>query len=365
MARKRRQFNAFSLSFLDIMSCGFGAVVLLFMIINHGTQSHTQEVNKTRLSEAKRLSEQVLEGKRELVRIQNALKQAEDELKVSTGDAQKVIESIAEVELAMSDLEKTTLAKQEAVEKLKSDLQVQEDEAARLRGSVESFDNEGEALRSFAGDGNRQYLTGLRMGGRRILVLLDSSASMLDDTIVNIIRRRNLPDYQKLQSEKWRRAVRTMDWIATQIPKTSLFQMYTFNTEAQPLLRGTEGEWLETERGKHLNAAIDNLNKVIPNGGTSLHAAWDAILEMDPMPDNVILIVDGLPTQDRSKPKGGSVSARDRAKLFNDALGEMPGPFPVNIILLPMEGDPGASASYWRMAMQSGGSYMAPSADWP
>ena len=35
MRRKRREFSIFTLSFLDIMSCGFGAVVLLFMISKH------------------------------------------------------------------------------------------------------------------------------------------------------------------------------------------------------------------------------------------------------------------------------------------------------------------------------------------
>lgn len=35
MARKRRGFNVFSLSFLDIMSCGFGATILVFLIIDH------------------------------------------------------------------------------------------------------------------------------------------------------------------------------------------------------------------------------------------------------------------------------------------------------------------------------------------
>ena len=34
MARKRRNI-AFSLSFLDIMACGFGAVTLLFLILRH------------------------------------------------------------------------------------------------------------------------------------------------------------------------------------------------------------------------------------------------------------------------------------------------------------------------------------------
>ena len=32
MARKKRQFTTFNLSFLDIMSCGFGAVVLVWVL---------------------------------------------------------------------------------------------------------------------------------------------------------------------------------------------------------------------------------------------------------------------------------------------------------------------------------------------
>ena len=32
---KNRRITAFSLSFLDIMACGFGAVTLLFLILRH------------------------------------------------------------------------------------------------------------------------------------------------------------------------------------------------------------------------------------------------------------------------------------------------------------------------------------------
>jgi len=34
---KRRPVSAFSMAFLDIMFCGFGAVVLLVLILNHDT----------------------------------------------------------------------------------------------------------------------------------------------------------------------------------------------------------------------------------------------------------------------------------------------------------------------------------------
>ena len=37
----------------------------------------------------------------------------------------------------------------------------------------------------------------VRMYGNRILILLDMSASMMDETLVNIIRIRNMPDEAK------------------------------------------------------------------------------------------------------------------------------------------------------------------------
>jgi hypothetical protein len=38
---------------------------------------------------------------------------------------------------------------------------------------------------------------------------------------------------------------------------------------------------------------------------------------------------------------------------------------PINVILLPMEGDPMAAAAYWRLAQITRGSFLSPSEDWP
>ncbi|MBT8147220.1 MAG: VWA domain-containing protein, partial [Gammaproteobacteria bacterium] len=35
--RKRRETDSFSVSFLDVMSCGFGAIILLLMITKNAT----------------------------------------------------------------------------------------------------------------------------------------------------------------------------------------------------------------------------------------------------------------------------------------------------------------------------------------
>ena len=42
MSRKKKQrtFDPVSLSFLDVISCGFGAVVLIFLVLDHNTSSN-------------------------------------------------------------------------------------------------------------------------------------------------------------------------------------------------------------------------------------------------------------------------------------------------------------------------------------
>jgi hypothetical protein len=37
----------------------------------------------------------------------------------------------------------------------------------------------------------------------------------------------------------------------------------------------------------------------------------------------------------------------------------------VNVILLPMEGDPLAPAAYWTLARRTNGSFLVPARDWP
>jgi hypothetical protein len=38
---------------------------------------------------------------------------------------------------------------------------------------------------------------------------------------------------------------------------------------------------------------------------------------------------------------------------------------PVNTILLPMEGDAYAAAAYWKLAIDTRGSFLTPARDWP
>ena len=86
---------------------------------------------------------------------------------------------------------------------------------------------------------------------------------------------------------------------------------------------------------------------------------------MRPLPDNVFLITDGLPTQGMKGARRAVVDERQRQRLFADATALLPPQVRVNVILLPLEGDLLASAAYWVFAAKSGGTYMSPSVDWP
>ena len=107
------------------------------------------------------------------------------------------------------------------------------------------------------------------------------------------------------------------------------------------------------------------MHAVVPGGGTSLVNALAASSTLTPAPDNITLLTDGLPTMGRTRSRSGTVSARERLKLFDRAIRDRPAGVPVNILLFPMEGDPMAASSFWKLAMTSNGSFMSLSEDWP
>jgi len=365
MARKKRQFTVFNVSFLDCMSCGFGAVVLFFMIINHATEVRSNTVNSAVIAEINLLEQQVLDGEKHLVELRNSLEDVDKQTAVTEGLSNQVISELQLTQEQLASMSRLTVAQQEHLNRLKADIKAREEERKRLEGERSGQDAEGGALRSFVGQGDRQYLTGLKVGGKRILILLDASASMLDETIVNIIRRRNMPDEQKRSARKWQKALSTVDWITTQIPTDSEFQIYVFNTSANAVIPDSDGKWLETDGGRNLDKAMEQLSQVIPGNGTSMFPPVKVVNTLKPLPDNIYLLTDSLPTQGESRPKRSTVSAKQRLQFFEQALRDLPAGIPVNVILFPMEGDAMAAGEFWKLAQVTGGSFMSPSKDWP
>ena len=362
---KRRTFNAFSLSFLDVMFCGFGAVILFFMIINADTQARRQDLHDTSRNEADRLQTEVLEAERHAAQTRNTLQDLDDTLVQTRGRTVQVIETIDTRNVQLARLQEETLARLQHIEALKADLKSLEQDFRRLEAGAKPSPDQGDRLRRFTGQGQRQYLSGLRMGGERILILVDSSASMLADRIINVLRFRNLPPGERVRAAKWQQVLHTVDWITTRIPTESSFQLYAFNETSAPVYTLPDSAWLDGGNVRHLDAAVDRLYGIAPEKGTSLYRAFESIGQLSPPPDTVYLLTDGLPTQGKSRPLGSKVSAKARKKLFQAALEMLPGDIPVNIILFNMEGDPDASSEYWKLARSTRGSFFSPSRDWP
>src|SRR5688500_4898744 len=92
---KRRSVEVFSLSFLDCICCGFGAVILFYTIIS--AQSGLQRIrnNNDLTAEVNRLEEQVLEGTKNLVVLRNTLEKTQSE---SASAASRSRQLLAELE---------------------------------------------------------------------------------------------------------------------------------------------------------------------------------------------------------------------------------------------------------------------------
>jgi hypothetical protein len=361
----RRKVEVFSLSFLDVIACGFGAIVLFYTILSAQAGVQREKRNDDLQAEVDRLEEEVLEGYKNLVVLKNSL-ESTDQAVPAEGLAARIIEETERLRQQLAEAENDTLSKRDTIERLKQDLKSLEEGTKRLAAGTPDPGQPGTRIKGFVGSGDRQYLTGLKVGGQRILILVDVSASMMDESVVNVIRLRNMPDVKRMAAPKWRRAVGTVDWLTSQLPAKSKFQVYAFNTRARALVPGSEGRWLDAGDANALSGALRELRGTVPQEGTSLENAFTAAMALAPRPDNIILVTDGLPTQGAAPPAvKRTIDGDGRLKHFERAIAKLPNSIPVNVILLPMEGDPMAPAAYWALTRRTSGSFMSPARDWP
>lgn len=358
----RRSTQTFSMSFLDVISCGFGAVVLFYTIISAQSGLDRIKASADLSAESHRLEKEVLDGYAHLADLRNALAETEDEKVKAAGRSREALEKIRLTQEELARYEHDTLARRESLERLKADLKSLDEGTRRLKEKAQPVKGEGDVVIQ-----DPEQLVTLRIDGKRVLVLVDTSASMLDETLVNIIRMRNMPVERRIVSSKWQQAVSTVEWVASRLPKSVQFQVYGFDTTPRPLVEGSDGRWLNTGDAGQIQQAISALRKTAPTGGSSLRNAFAVIGKLSPAPDNVILVTDGLPTQgDRPPLVRTLVSAEQREDLMKEAVQSLPpSPPPISTVLLPMEGDPTAPMYFWRLARVTGGGFLSPARDWP
>ena len=206
------------------------------------------------------------------------------------------------------------------------------------------------------------------MSGEHVLFLVDASTSMLGRTVTNAIRFGTFSDEMKIRAPKWRHVLRGIDWLSTQLEPGTKFQIYVFNEDAQTAIVGSNGGWIEVIDGSEIESAIKDLRRIVPDKGTNLTNAFEALLKLDPYPDNIFLFTDGLPTQGNRifQRKTFRVSQEDRMNFFEEA-GIAFIPTSINVLLYPIDGDPEAALKYWEFVRSNGkgGGLMTVASDWP
>jgi hypothetical protein len=199
-----------------------------------------------------------------------------------------------------------------------------------------------------SGKGEETYLLGLKVEGRNIGILLDSSASMTDEKLMDIISTKVSTSKQKKAAAKWQRTKRVARWLLARVPSTSKVSMVSFNDKAS--LLGSRKIVGGSDKS-NLNKIANAVDRLIPSKGTNLQSGLKKIKSVNPTIDSLYVITDGLPTLGEkgsglsSFRKCGSffgkqqtISGECRLHLFWHSIKQagLSG-VKVNVVLLPLE----------------------------
>jgi hypothetical protein len=352
LANKRRETEVFSLAFLDCICCGFGAVLLVFIL----TVSQKKNVDRAdvdlardRLAQARAASSA---SEADLDRLAKVLAAAQLELQAvdakNTQDQLRLTDRQRELALMLQ----RTGALKEAI--------------ANLLGEKKNLPTDDHAPVPIPNVDRRQYLTGVRLQGEHVLFLVRASGSMLDDTIEAAAGRLADTDEKKREAPKWRRVIHSLQWMMASLDPETKFQILLFNEDTNSILPAKGDEWFSTKDKKTINEIVKKLDTVVPQGGANLERAFSAVRSLSRLPDSVILLTDGLPTRSDTVPMEGEVDESTRVRFFEIAVKQLPSRIPVSTILFPLlTGDPAAPGLFWELANATRGALVSPSKSWP
>ena len=340
------------------MSCGLGAVILMFLLVKKNAQEKVNEI-----TESKPNSEIEL------------LKKAESDLKIENNNLKnmkvKLIDQEKSLKLNTDDYGDILKAQKQSIKN--NNLKINE-----LESNLKKIDvKKNEDSLSLEGTGQQEYLIGLEIKGKRVAVLLDSSASMTDEKLIDIIKRKTQSDKNIIKGPKWQRTIRILKWLIVRLPKDSKVSVIHFSTDSK--LIGNKN-WYNNN-SKDLSLLLSEINNIVPKNATNLYSAFKKISEFSSKPDEIFIITDGLPTVGSKNTNNSffsgcnsivgnakKISGKCREKLFLSSIkeaGSIISSIKINVILLPLEGDPQASSNFWKLTAKNNGLLFVPSKDWP
>ncbi|MFY8275506.1 VWA domain-containing protein [Pseudoalteromonas sp. SSDWG2] len=354
--QKRRTEEGFNLSFLDVMACGLGAVLMILIVVKFQASTDAPSTEIERLKHELAATQQQAQSLQKKVSI---AQQSFAQTDAQNSDTQQQIAALELVQQATKQAlseQRAVVADLESAVAAAAPLQV--DDPIQLQGT-----------------GEENYLLGLKVEGRRIGIMIDASASMTDEQLIQIIRRKIGPTAQKQQGPKWQRTKRVAKWMLARVPKNAQVSVISFNSSAQVLgNRPVSSAKVQSS----LQAIVNDIDALVPHNGTNLYGALQTMRSTFADLDALYIITDGLPTMlsavqgfretKTCKPLTGNMKTIDgdcRARIHQFSIAQVAPKVPTHIVLLPLEGDPLAPALYWNWANNTGGTMISPARSWP
>ncbi len=348
---KRRETEVFSMSFMDCICCGFGAVLLLFILTTGQKADHSEET-------VEELKQRVAEMEKEITKEQS-------ELAKMARPAAMTPEELAALKQENQNTKRKADERDEELKQLLRQLAALKNEEAKLLADLKAMPEEEQQPVPIPEVDRRQYLTGVQMEGSHVLFVVRASGSMLGDTIDEAAGRLEDPEFKKREAPKWQRVVHSLEWLVASLAPDTNFQILLFNDDTIPLLPDRGEGWISRGDRTGVQQALTKLRLVVPKGSANLERAFNHVRFMPTLPDAIVLITDGLPTASESSPASDSTDDDTRMLYLRQAVRQLPPRIPVSTILFPTSGDPGAPALYWELAGYTKGALVSPSADWP
>lgn len=371
---KRQSVVAFGLSFLDVLCCGLGAAVLLLLVVKHGETVAEVDAAGLLIEHITEIQEHIAtktQEKTELVRVADETQRqivalsAQDDAKSSVSRLQST---------RLTDLLREVQQQRVALSNARQ---------ALAAGAAET-QREAEEAQLIA---SQQHLTGLMVNSDRVVVLLDSSASMLSTSLVEIIRLRASNHQIQLRAEKWLSARGAAKWVVDHLPDGASYQVLTYSdvvhdSQGNAITGVLIPQWETKHEAVSARHQVDTkLNGLVPGGATDLKTALATVADIKPAPAQVILVTDGYPTLPgnstlnrlRGCPRAQSgqvplISPQCRKSIFDNALRatrrDLRG-IRIDVVLYPLEGDSNAVHGYWELAASHGGRLLTPVPGWP
>jgi hypothetical protein len=334
----KRNQTKFNLSFIDIISCGLGAVILLLVLIKDSPFFNQKETVHTSV---------------EIKTFDNLVSEI-SKINTDNSDLQTLLDlrkyTLSKTEQTIFELNQTLIDAQEKI-------------------IVDSTPKPEE---------KKNYISSCSIDKNKTLILLDTSASMIAYKFTDVIKNKSLPDELKIDSVKFNLAKDLVRWLIESADSNNNIDLGFFSDE-------TEMITTVPLKGQNILSDPNILSKLsikVPNGTTNLSKSFKSIDLKNY--ESLFIITDGLPTsgfntslnEDRKRSVSQFLSQCDRNKLatsdcrekyHEEAFEYLYGKnrsLEVNVLLLYLEGDPRAPLLYGIETIKSNGCFITIPKNW-